>query len=74
MQGMTGVLGHSWLNSLEMLGTVEDAIKELLPFYGECLRSSDDIWKLLDGEDISFGYFGTSFELDLGWILMDSMC
>ena len=35
------------------------------PNYEECLQSSDDIWKLFDGEDISFGYFDTNSGLDL---------
>ena len=33
--------------------------------YGDCLKSSDDGWKLLDGEDTSYGYIDNSFGLDL---------
>ena len=33
--------------------------------YGNCLKSSDDGWKLLDGEDTSYGYIDNSFGLDL---------
>ena len=80
MQGMIGVLainvgipGNCRI-ALEVARICQKMRLRKRPNYGECLQSSDDVWKLFDGEDISFGCFDTSSGLDLRWILLDSMC